>query len=114
MEKQLYATLKIDMENISARLAKVIEAAEQLESAVNELQSTLSSGVVEVTLRESESLSADKSRVLDAQNLDESIRKIVNEEFDRRRLKTLKAAYPPELWRALQSKFPDILSDSHE
>lgn len=52
MEKQLYAVLKIDMESISARLAKVIEAAKQLESAVNELQGALSNGGVEVTLRE--------------------------------------------------------------
>lgn len=52
MEKQLYAVLKIDMANISAQLAKVIAATQQLESAVNELQSTLSSGGVEITLRE--------------------------------------------------------------
>ncbi|MBR4383675.1 MAG: hypothetical protein IKP64_08965 [Selenomonadaceae bacterium] len=51
MEKQLFAALKIDMANISAQLAKVIEAAQQLESAVNELQNALSTGVA-VTLRE--------------------------------------------------------------
>lgn len=45
---------------------------------------------------------------------DERIRKIVNEEIQRRWQGVLKATYPPELWQALQSKFPDILSDSHE
>lgn len=52
MEKQLYATLKVDMEHISAQLAKVIAAAQQLESAVNDLQSTLSNDAVKVTLSE--------------------------------------------------------------
>lgn len=52
MEKQLYATLKIDMAHISAQLAKVIAAAQQLESAVNELQRTLQSDGVKVTLSE--------------------------------------------------------------
>ena len=52
MEKQLYATLKIDMEHISAQLAKVIAAAQQLESAVNDLQSTLSNDGIKVTLSE--------------------------------------------------------------
>ena len=50
----------------------------------------------------------------DTQELDEHIRKIVNEEIRRRWLDVLKATYPPELWQALQSKFPDILSDSRE
>ena len=50
MEKRLYATLKIDMENISTKLAKVIAAVQQLESAVNELQ--CASNNIEVTLTE--------------------------------------------------------------
>ena len=50
----------------------------------------------------------------DTQELDERIRKIVNEEIRRRWRDVLKATYLPELWQALQSKFPDILSDSRE
>lgn len=56
-----------------------------------------------------ERLVADKN-----QEFDERIRKIVDEEIGRRWQGVLKATYPPELWQALQSKFPDILSDSHE
>ena len=44
----------------------------------------------------------------------DTVRSIVNEEIDHRWNNFLKATYPPELWQALQSKFPDILSDSHE
>lgn len=39
---------------------------------------------------------------MDNQEPDKRIRKIVNEEIDRRRREVLKATYPPELWKALQ------------
>ena len=42
--------------------------------------------------------------------IEEKIRKIVNKQA----VQSMKATYPPELWKALQEEFPCLKSDSHE
>ena len=46
--------------------------------------------------------------------IEEKIRQIVNEKLNKQAVQSMKATYPPELWKALQEEFPCLKSDSHE